>query len=483
MRLARWAVFASLTVAVIGHVDALASNNLLPRRMGLHLAAVVACAVALRARGRIPPWPLAALAAWSAFAWAVSPVSQAAVVGLLDVVAACCLCGAVASGVPPRRPLLSLMAVLGVVGAGLGLLGQYVPLPFPEATRPASWFASRATAGAFVVATMPLVWGWFGRRAWVPPLATAVQIAFIVSTRARVAWAAAVVAILAVALCFPGKAWRLLAASGLGLLLAVVATPGPRLRWVADAPYADSLGTLSSLDLGHRRGIWHEAAGVALERPWGWGPGSFEAAFAPSAPRETRLSIRVESPHNELLRLAFELGLPGLLFSGLLLSGLARRASRRTWLLRAATSALFVCALVGKTFAEPPTAVLACCLVGLQLRAARRGRPGAAWRKVGVAALVAAALTTAVIDVRQVAASRALARARVLAGSGQPRAAWEAVEPGLTNQHDVGAWLWAVELLSRAGDVRRCQRIASDALARYPRHPLLLEWAARCAGH
>lgn len=275
----------------------------------------------------------------------------------------------------------------------------------------------------------------------------------------------------------------MLAAGVAGLLLAAAFTPGPLLRWTSAAPYASSAATLSALDLGVRRVVWSQTARLALQRPWGWGPGSFEAAFAPSAPSETQAHLRIESPHNEPLRLAFELGLPGLVLASLLCSGLRRHASRRTWLLRASTLALFLCSLVGKTFAEPPTAVLACCLIGLQLRTARvRALAGPRWNGV-IATFLAASLVTAVVDAQQVMASRSLAQGQALARSGQLRAAWETAAPALAHHYDLGPWVWAIELLAQAGDERRCLAVVEEALERYPRHPLLLEWTSRCRNH
>ncbi|GMU63643.1 MAG: hypothetical protein DYH12_30155 [Sorangiineae bacterium PRO1] len=58
-RLARWTLLVGLALAVVLHADALASNNLLPRRIGFHLAAAAACALVLLTRARAQAWPLA----------------------------------------------------------------------------------------------------------------------------------------------------------------------------------------------------------------------------------------------------------------------------------------------------------------------------------------------------------------------------------------------------------------------------------------
>jgi O-antigen ligase len=108
------------------------------------------------------------------------------------------------------------------------------------------------------------------------------------------------------------------------------------------------------------------------ERPLGWGPGSFETEFARHSARGTTpTEVRIESPHNEALRLAFELGLPGLVLVALLLRGVRGRASSRTWLLRASLLALLVCGLTGKTFEEPPRSSLVAASWGFSSAAPR----------------------------------------------------------------------------------------------------------------
>jgi O-antigen ligase len=477
---------ASFLLAVAGAVVAtselFASNNLLPRRVALHLAAILAAALALRARRRLQlAWPLVVLAAWTLGVWLLSPARAASTSGLLDGLASVVLCLSVARLPLLRRHLVALFVILAAGGAALGLLEQFFGLPLGAATRPAGWFASRATAGAFLAAALPLSCFFLKRRPWLCGFVVALQAACLTSTRARGAWVAGAVAVGIVLLTPRVAKARVLVAVSVGILFALVATPGPALRWKSNTPYVDSLGTLARLELGDRRFVWRETLRLIGERPLGWGPGSFEAAYAGRAPQPTQAQLRIESPHNEVLRLAFELGLPGLVLAGLLLRHAHRRASLRTWLLRASTVALLASSLVAKTFAEPPTLVLFCCLVGLQLRSTRRPKPS---RRTGeflaVISTALFAVTCAAFDARQLHASYFLSQARQAATEGNARAAWEFAAPTLADNCDVGAWLWAAELLFTAGDNARCNSVVGQALLRYEAHPLLLEWQRRC---
>jgi hypothetical protein len=129
--------------------------------------------------------------------------------------------------------------------------------------------------------------------------------------------------------------------------------------------------------------------------------------------------------------------------------------------------------LTGKTFEEPPTLVLAALLAGLQLRAQRRFRfslPRAA-SSVGLAALAGLVVFT---DGTQLRASRELARAQQAQRGGRMREAWLRAEPTLRDARDLGAWLWAMDLLAAAGVRARCLSVAQQALAYSPGNPLLL---------
>ena len=341
----------ALAGAVIANSEQLASNNLLPRRVGLHVAALFALLLAAARPRRLPlDGVLVALLGWSLCAWALSDVRNAGVSGMFDAVTAVALVFALARAPIPRRRLIALFVGLVALSALLGLIDQWVPLPLGAATRPAGLFASRATAGALFAAALPLTAFFVPRRPWLASVGLLLEAACLVSTRARAAWAAAVMALFLIAIFAPAVRRRVLVSTVAGATLAVLLTPGPTMRWLAPAPYRKSLESLARVEVGDRTALWRGTLRLVTERPLGWGPGSFETEFARHAAAGTApTQVRIESPHNEALRLAFELGLPGLVLVALLLRGLRRRASSRTWLLRASLLALLLCGLSGTT--------------------------------------------------------------------------------------------------------------------------------------
>ena len=466
-----------LAAALVATAPAWASTNLLPRRLALHGLALAVLGAALpRRRGQLAP-------AWAAFlallvgGWALSPVREASLPGLLDALAAVGVVLGVAAAPLPRRALAQVLVGVALLGAAVGLVQQWLPFDWGAATRPAGLFASRVTAGGVMAAALPLTCLVLRRRpGWLVP-ALAVEAAFLVSTRTRGAWAAGALALLAVALLAPALR-RALALGLLGALaLTASLTPGPRLRWTSPSPYADSAAGLVGARVGDRLDLWKETARLAATRPLlGFGAGSFEAAFAARATLPASLAgVRVESPHDEPLRLAFELGLPALAARLVAARPGRRRAALPTRLLQVALGALAVCGLSAKTGTDPPTLALGCVLLGLVLRTPRR--PGRArWPLAGLA--VAVAGLALALDAPAVLASRRLAEARTAQRQGDLRRAWELAEPALGPGRDLGAWLWALDLLDDAGDRTRARALAERALKAFPDHPVLLRHAA-----
>lgn len=481
-RAAEFLLLAALVGAMVASVPLLASNNLLPRRLAFHLAALAALGLALwRPTPVRRGLPLLGLAAWSLVCWAISPVRAASLPGLLDVEAATALALAVAMARVQRRRLLLAFVGVACVGAVVGLAGQWVDLPLGEATRPAGLFASRSTAGALMAACIPLTLAALRRRPSLAVACAALEVAFLVSTRARAAWAAAAVAVVVVTLSVPVLRRVAVLAVGAGVALALLLTPGPTLRWASTAPYGDSLASLATLRLGDRWELWVETSRLVAVRPWGWGPGSYEAAFAPHAPtRFVEAQVRVEAPHNEFLRYAFELGGPGVVLLALAAWRRRARPSAGTWPLLASLGALAMCAMSGKTLLEPPTLALTCCLGGVLLRQ-RAGPRRPVPRGALVGAAVALASLAGWVDVQEVRTSRALAQAKEASARGLPREAWEGISPRLGQSADVGVWLDVMELLQSAGDSKRCLDVAGEALTVFPAHPLLLRSQRACS--
>lgn len=492
----------TLALALVAHDASLASSNLLPRRLAFHGAAVVALLACRRVQSTRLGWWWFALLLGAAAGWAASPLRHLGADGLLDALATLGLTWAVASRVESRRRLVRLLVVVAAVGATLGLVEQWLPLSrfLNEATRPAGPFASRATAGAFVAASLPLVPFLFssigagvGAGAYRGRLGAfvvwTVEVAFVISTRARAAWVGGLVALALTRRSEPRArhARHVWLAPLLGVVLALALTPGPQLAWKSLSPYLDSAASLTQAHRDDRLQFWGPSLRLFLTHPLlGVGPGAFEVAFAPFAPAAfTSAQVRVEAPHHEGLRVLLEWGAVGasLLAVAFVLGrprgpGPRRRRSTRTRALQAALFCLGITSLTGKTFLEPPTLVMAAVLAGLLLRHLRATRRRAlpslphhrwlAWAAGG--ALAALALS---VDVPRLEDSRRLAAAKTLADRGLTRQAWETAAPAIARSADVKWWLWATRLVCDAGDADRCEELRSASRIRFPGHPLL----------
>lgn len=486
----------AILLALVVHDVSLASSNLLPRRMAFHAAAVIALLACRRVRSTRLGWWWLALLLGAVAAWTASPLRHLGADGLLDSLATLALAWAVASRVESRRRLVRLFVVVAAVGAALGLLEQWLPLSWllNEATRPAGPFASRATAGAFVAASLPLMPFLFSskgagvgagaHRGRLGAFALwTVEVAFIISSRARAAWVGGLVALALTGARQP-RARHVWLAPLLGVGLALALTPGPQLAWRSSSPYLDSAASLAHAHRDDRLELWGPSLRLFLAHPLlGVGPGAFEVAFAPFAPAAfTSTGVRVEAPHHEGLRILVEWGAvgAGLLTVALVLArprgGPHTHPSKRTRALQAALLCLGITSLTGKTFLEPPTLVMAAVLTGLlvrQLRASHR-RPylrTLPWpTMVAGAALAALALS---VDVPRLEDSRRLATAKALADRGLTRQAWETAAPAIARSADVSWWLWATRLVCEAGDAQRCDELAQIARERFPGHPLI----------
>ncbi|XXF79491.1 O-antigen ligase family protein [Myxococcaceae bacterium GXIMD 01537] len=475
------AVGLGVLLAVAAQSPWTQSAVMLPRRMALHLLAVVCLFHAARhARlGRLGALACA-LAAWQSLSWAASDVSWLGLPRLLDGFAALALCVALAAGRLPRRVVLWPLVAAGALGAGLGLLEQWVELPgLVQATRPSGFFASRAVAGEYVAASLVLTVGFLPLRRYPWALALmAIQAAFLVSTRSRTGWAVAALAVLWVSRHLPVRerrmAWGTLV---LAVLLAAGLTPGPRLEWLGARPYAESLTSLARLDVGGRLDTWRNSLVMVKEHPWlGVGPGG----FAPTYPRFHRAVVRdrafsasqqIEEPHNEGLRAAIEWGLPGLALGGLLLAvllrGVPRRPRRRTVALLGALGVLGLASQVSLTFITPSTLVLAACVAGLLGRGARRR--GVRLYRVGLQAVpVALAVLFAWVDVPQARASLNWRQAEESAQRGQLRRAYEGLQAAAPDAREAVAFIRLTEAARRAGDAPRCVEAAREGLQRAP---------------
>ncbi len=469
-RSGRRAILVLLVGALVASLPMLASNNLLPRRLCLHAFAFACLWATLLRRVRLhrtATWLLGELV----LVTAISPLRVAALPGLIDALAAVAIVVGLGSMPLRRLTILRVLVAVSVIGSIAGLAEQWVALPLGDVTRPAGLFASRATAGALVAAVIPLSCLVCSRRPWLLGLALTVQEVFLISTRARAAWVAA--ACVVVVLCLRAPRWRVaLATSAVAAgLLAALLTPGPLLSWKIDQPYLASLADVATLRLGDRLDVWAETARLAMSRPWGSGVGTFEASFAARAKDlpSTLAGVRIESPHNEPLRLLFEIGLPGVALLAFAFRPRRAGASIRTAALWCSLLALGLTSLTGKTLTDPPTLAVSAVVAGLVLRTRRESSP------LGVTVALTCALGFGIlgVDAPMIAASRDWARARTAAASGDTRAALDTITPALAASNDLGAWLWAIDLAAEARDLRRCTRLCEAALDTFPGSPLL----------
>jgi O-antigen ligase len=480
----RYVVLGCVVGACVVAVPFLASNNLLPRRVFLHLLSLT-CLVASFWCGRraLPPqWGL--LAGLFLLVRLIGPTPEASLPGFLDALALVGVVVGVAGARLPRVMVVRWLVALCVAGAVFGLLEQWLPLEWNPATRPSSFFASRVTAGSMMVASLPLSCFALRRRAWVLGLVLVLQGVFLISTRTRIAWVAAVLVVTLVVIAVPRLRVVVASATALAAALASTFTPGPRLQWVSAAPYVASATSIVTLDVGDRLDVWRETLRLIAARPWGYGPGSFASTFSAEARLPESLhDVEVESPHNELLRVAYE---GGVLTVALCLWAVwpkrrnGRGASTQTRFLQLSLLALLVCSMTGKTATDPPTAAFGALVLGLLLRA--KVRPTVRPVRRGLALAVGAlAVFTTLVDGRELVASKAFADAHALSAAGDFRAAWARVEPELSGDLPLSEWLWLATELADANDVPHCTDVLHRALAAQPRHPLLEAMRKRCS--
>ncbi|WNG35134.1 O-antigen ligase family protein [Archangium violaceum] len=487
------AIAALMLLAVAVQVPWTQSAAVLPRRLALHALAVV---VLLHASRRFRLGQVGAVACalglWQALTWSVSETRWLGIPRLMDGVAALVLLVAVAGGRLPRRALLWPLVVAGGLGAALGLLQQWVELPWlVQATRPSGFFVSRAVAGEYVAASLLLTVGFMTRRERPLTLVlVGLQVAFLVSTRSRTGWAVAVLGLIWVGSWLARKEQRAVGATvALAVTLALLLTPGPRIDWHAPRPYAGSLISLSRLELGGRLVTWRNTLALVADHPWlGVGPGGFAAtypAYHRAVVRDEAFSAsqQIEEPHNEPLRAAVEWGIPGLVLAALLvtvlLRGVPRRLGRRTAALLGAGAALGLSSLVSLTFVAPPTLLLVTCVAGL-LGRVPRGKPSRV--PPALARLTTVPLVGLMVwmDVPHWQASRAWRQAEEAARQGSLRSAYEGLRHAAPYTHDAVAYARQAEVARSAGDGNRCAEAAREGLRQAPLSTRLIHLLGEC---
>ncbi|OJH42056.1 hypothetical protein BON30_02195 [Cystobacter ferrugineus] len=482
-----------MVLAVAVQVPWTQSAVVLPRRLAMHaLAVVLLLHASRRLRWGAVGAVACALGLWQALTWMVSEARWMGMPRLMDEVSALVLLVGVAGGRLPRRTLLWPLVLAGSAGAVLGLVQQWVELPWLlQATRPSGFFVSRAVAGEYVAASLLLTVGFMtGRRSLLALGMVGLQVAFLVSTRSRTGWAVAALGLLWVGIWLTRRERRAVGATvALAVALALVLTPGPRLDWHAPRPYADSLLSLSRLELGGRLATWRNTLSLVADHPWlGVGPGGFAAtypAYHRAVVRDEAFSTgqQIEEPHNEPLRAAVEWGIPGLVLAALLvvvlLRWVPRRPGRRTASLLGALAALGLSSLVSLTFVVPPTLLLATCVAGLLGRAHRGGAPRLPRSLARLSPVLLLGLL-AWVDVPQWRASRAWRQAEEAARQGSLRSAHEGLRDAARHTHDATSYARLAEMAQSAGDAPHCAEAAREGLRLVPRSTHLLHLLGEC---
>jgi O-antigen ligase len=238
--------------------------------------------------------------------------------------------------------------------------------------RPFSTLGHANLLGAFLAMTAPLAAAFALRagraRRWAACLAAALlavaALALAARTLSRSAWAAALVALAALAVgWWRGGARRaalLAAALPLVALLPLALNGGMR------AGVAGRLAVLA--DGNGRPQAWGAAWGLFQERPWcGWGTDAFRLAFGHRRPADWRLLEGHNTParaHDEPLHVLATQGLLGAAGLALLAFGLARAAAR-AWRNASPDDRPFVAAVLAAVAACAAQALLGFMTVGV----------------------------------------------------------------------------------------------------------------------
>ncbi|MDR0965885.1 MAG: O-antigen ligase family protein [Myxococcales bacterium] len=454
------------------------SGVLLPKRMALHALAVITLAMVARPIERRRTILAVLASAAIVAACLTSDVCASTLPRSLDLLAGLWL--VIAIGATRLRTSVIAATFVGsaCVAALIGLVEQWVALPWLlEATRPASVFGGRNAAGEFIAAVIPMA-ALIPRGSWirgpVRPVALALLSAFLVTTRCRAAWVGALLGLTTSMLGLKRhRRWVVLASVLLAIGAAIALTPGPRMQWKAQSPYRQSLVSIGLGALDNRLTTWANTLKFIEAHPvLGVGPGRFRSTYpefshAVAPDPFFRVSVQIEEPHNELLRLLVEIGILGavLLVAAVWPRWPKRRPGARRLMLVGSLVALLPAALVSVTFVSPPALLVAAVCLGLLLRAPSSSgvRPWA-FRALAMLFLLGAG----VVDVASVQSSRAMLAGSKALAAGHLRSAGQHFAHAARWSVDPSAWVRLAETAAQAGDVRACLRAAEQALEREP---------------
>ncbi len=213
--------------------------------------------------------------------------------------------------------------------------------------------------GGYAAALLPMALrraltarGW---RVWPSGAATVLLVGGLMAAQSRAAWGASIAGIVLLLVLWPRRRWqwrRLVLLAAVGALLAVVMVQSQ------EAAFAQRVGTIASgndSSMRFRLYLWKHTIPMVLQRPLlGWGFSTLLGRFADLGSAEYfrlfgYIAIGIDTPHNDLLHIAYSTGLLGLaayLWIWLtLVRSLARaRATGGEW---AAEAAALIASLAG----------------------------------------------------------------------------------------------------------------------------------------
>jgi tetratricopeptide (TPR) repeat protein len=211
---------------------------------------------------------------------------------------------------------------------------------------------------------------------------------------------------------------------------------------------------------------WTQTARLMLEHPLlGVGPGNFRREFAAvrSIAQKARAvaSNVTEHPHNEVLHVFVELGLPlGMIWALLLLPLLWPKRRSGIWgVIHFSACMLFGHALFDKVLVQPPDSLLAYCLLGLLWRPLLPVRACPKFCKQALRPVILLVASVAVVwggfvGWQQVRSGWVLRQATITADRNQPLRAYEAyrrsaeIEPANVRSHTL-AGMYAINRLRK----------------------------------
>lgn len=383
--------------------------------------------------------------------------------------------------------LATTLALAGVVAVGLAQAAGRDPLAELEASDGrGSTFGNANMAAQYAgLAVLLLVGGPAPRRRWRQGLdaflagATIGWLVVLVARSALLALAAGLIA-----------QWLVRRRRGVRETVGVVALAAALVAlawWAGGRMLGPHERAIKEVSPEHRLAVWRDTLRLVADRPLGIGAGNFEDAFRPYQATGTIFADERQvfrHPHNEVLRIAAEEGVPFLAVLAVLLAGMAARLLRSgrgrpptpaRALLAGWSAFLLVESVFQFPFTLPFGALAACVLLGLALAEAEGdgaradASPDVAWR----IAAAAVAVSVLVIGGRTAWSERLFVAARTDAAA-QDRAC-------RLDARNLPACVMAAWLRGAAGDLPGGRARLLGVLDRAPHYPPAMKLIAQQA--